>query len=33
VVAVGDPEQISASLASLDIGEITVTDPVDTLGR
>ena len=32
VVAVGDPEQISVLLASLDIGAITVTDPVDTLG-
>ncbi len=32
VVAVGDPEQISTLLASLNIGAITVTDPVDTLG-
>ena len=33
VVAVGDPEQITAPLAALDIGAITVTDAADTLGR
>jgi zinc protease len=32
VVAVGDPEQIAASLEALAIGAVTITDPVDTLG-
>jgi zinc protease len=32
VVAVGDPEAISAPLAELGIGDVTVIDPVDTLG-
>ena len=32
VVAVGDPELISAPLAALGVGEITISDPVDTLG-
>jgi len=31
VVAVGDPEAISADLLALDIGPVTVTDPADTL--
>ncbi len=33
VVAVGDPEQISAPLAALGIGAVTVTDAEDTLGH
>ncbi len=32
VVAVGDPSMISAPLAALGIGSVTVSDPVDTLG-
>jgi zinc protease len=32
VVAVGDPELISAPLAALGIGEISISDPVDALG-
>jgi predicted Zn-dependent peptidase len=32
VVAVGDPSAISEPLAALGIGEVTVIDPVDTLG-
>jgi zinc protease len=33
VVAVGDPEAIRAPLAELGIGDVTVIDAVDTLGR
>ena len=33
VVAVGDPDIISAPLAALGIGEISISDPVDTLGN
>lgn len=33
VVAVGDPDVISAPLAALDIGEISISEPVDTLGN
>ncbi len=33
VVAVGDPEQIAAPLEALQIGAVTVSDPVDTLGQ
>ena len=33
VVAVGDPSVISEPLAALGIGDVTVTDPVDTLGN
>ena len=32
VVAVGDPEQIAAPLAALELGEVTVSDAADTLG-
>ena len=32
VVAVGDPSMISAPLAALGIGSVTVSNPVDTLG-
>ena len=32
VVAVGDPDAITAPLAELGIGDVTVIDPVDTLG-
>ena len=32
VVAVGDPTSISEPLAALGIGEVSVSDPVDTLG-
>ena len=32
IVAVGDPAMIADPLAALNVGEVTVTDPVDTLG-
>ena len=32
VLAVGDPAMIAEPLAALDIGVVTITDPVDTLG-
>ena len=32
VLAVGDPAMIAEPLAALDIGAVTITDPVDTLG-
>jgi zinc protease len=32
VLAVGDPALIAEPLAALDIGAVTITDPVDTLG-
>ena len=33
VVAVGDPDSISSDLSALDIGLVTVVDPVDALGQ